>query len=108
MTERHVDICEALDWNVLKTPEDGYVELEKYSPAGEDFIFSVGKENFVKDVREYADDFDEDEHVELWITSRGKYGVPATARELVEDAHAIKTMLRELAEALEQGEETNQ
>ena len=100
MTEQHIAICEALDWRVHDDPEEDYVELEKYSPAGEDFIFGVQKRNFVKNVREYADDFDVDEHVELWIAGRGKNGVPATARELVEGAEAIRDMLNELAEAL--------
>lgn len=52
-------------------------------------------------MREYAEDFDEDEHVELWVGGRGKRGVPETVRELVEDAKAIQKMLYELAEALE-------
>lgn len=86
MMEQHIAVCEALDWCVHDDPEEDYVELEKYSPAGEDFIFGVQKGNFVKNVREYADGFDVDEHVELWIEGRGKNGVPATARELVEDA----------------------
>ena len=77
MTEQHIAVCEALDWRVHDDPEEDYVELEKYSPAGEDFIFGVQKGNFVKNVREYADDFDVDEHVELWIEGRGKNGVPA-------------------------------
>lgn len=96
MTEQHIAVCEALDWRVHDDPEEDYVELEKYSPAGEDFIFGVQKGNFVKNVREYADGFDVDEHVELWIEGRGKNGVPATARELVEDAEAIRDMLNEL------------
>lgn len=101
MTEQHIAVCEALDWRVHDDPEeDYYVELEKHSPAGEDFIFGVQKGNFVKNVREYADDFDVDEHVEFWIEERGKNGVPATARELVEDAEAIRDMLNELAVAL--------
>ena len=87
MTEQHIAICEALDWRVHDDPE-------------EDFIFGVQKGNFIKNVREYADDFDVDEHVELWIEGRGKRGVPATARELVEDAEAIRDMLNELAVAL--------
>ena len=90
MTEQHIAVCEALDWRVHDDPEEDYVELEKYSPAGEDFIFGVQKGNFVKNVREYADGFDVDEHVELWIE----------ARELVEDAEAIRDMLNELAVAL--------
>lgn len=100
MTEQHIAVCEALDWRVHDDPKEDYVELEKCSPAGEDFIFGVQKGNFVKNVREYADDFDADEHVELWIEGRGKNGVPATARELVEDAEAIRDMLNELAVAL--------
>ena len=100
MTEQHIAVCEALDWLVHDDPDEDYVELEKYSPAGEDFIFGVQKGNFIKNVREYADDFDVDEHVELWIEGRGKRGVPATARELVEDAEAIRDMLNELAVAL--------
>lgn len=38
MTEQHIAVCEALDWRVHDDPEEDYVELEKYSPAGEDFI----------------------------------------------------------------------
>ena len=72
MTEQHIAVCEALDWRVHDDPEEDYVELEKYSPAGEDFIFGVQKGNFVKNVREYADDFDADEHVELWIEGAGR------------------------------------
>lgn len=52
MTEQHIAVCEALDWRVHDDPEEDYVELEKYSPAGEDFIFGVQKGNFVKNVRE--------------------------------------------------------
>lgn len=37
MMEQHIAVCEALDWCVHDDPEEDYVELEKYSPAGEDF-----------------------------------------------------------------------
>ncbi len=32
----------------------------------------------------------------MWIPERGKRGCPSTARELVEDAEAIKEMIKEL------------
>lgn len=92
---------DALDWGYTYS-ENGEIELEKYSPAGEDFIFSIDGQDIPQEVREYADGFDVDEHVELWMAGRGKRGVPETARELVEDAEAIKTMLEELADALEE------
>ena len=101
MTEQHIAVCEALDWRVHDDPEEDYVELEKYSPAGEDFIITVGAENFVENVKEYAAHFDQDEHIEMWISARhsGTKGVPSI-RELVKDAEDIDAMLKELAEAL--------
>jgi len=91
---------EALGWDCHKC-DDGTLELEKHSPGGEDVIFTINGEDIPAEVREYAEDFDEDEHVELWIGGRGKRGVPETVRELMEDAEAIQKMLNELAEALE-------
>lgn len=104
MNEKYREICESLDWTVHEY-EDGAVELEKYSPAGEDFIFGVGSGRFVEEVKEYAAYFDVDEHVELWVDSRGKRGVPSSVRELVEDAEAIDKMLQELAAALAEVED---
>lgn len=100
MNEKYRDICEELGWYWLNSG-DGYIELEKHSPAGEDFSFTVSEENFVENVKDYAAHFDQDEHIEMWISARrsGTRGVPST-RELVEDAAAIDAMLKELAEAL--------
>lgn len=91
--------------------ETGY-EFYQYSPAGEDFSFTAscggadlsddekGK-NLIKDIVSYADDFDEDEHLEMWIEARGNGvgGVPGT-RELVKDAEDIHSMLNALADEL--------
>ena len=93
-------IIEDLGWRIIKCG-DGTVELEKSSPAGEDFIFSVSEKNIVADIEEYAATFDPDEHIEMWIGARkhGTAGVPST-RELVEDAKAIEDMLEELSRRL--------
>ena len=101
MNERKREICEELDWKVTAY-EDGTVELEKYSPAGEDFSFVVKADGFVENVKEYAAGFDVDEHIEMWIMAKrsGTQGVPS-ARELVHDAEDIDKMLQELAAALE-------
>jgi hypothetical protein len=61
-----------------------------------DFDAEDQAESFLKDLWDYADNFDVDEHVEMWIPERGKRGCPSTARELVEDAEAIKEMIKEL------------
>lgn len=101
ISDKYIDICEGLDWSVHIYNED--VELEKYSPAGEDFVFAVPTLNFVKEVESYAENFDPDEHAEMWVESRGKGGCPSSIRELIDDADAIAEMLKELAEALKNG-----
>lgn len=59
-------------------------------------------ENFLESVREYANDFDADEHAEMWIEARGRVnGVSDSIRTLIDDAEAIQKMLDELADALE-------
>ena len=100
MNEIYREVCENLNWSVTVC-EDGTVELETTSPAGEDLIVTVEAENFVDNVKAYAASFDKDERIEMWILARrsGTSGVPS-AKELVEDAQAIDDMLRELSCAL--------
>ncbi len=73
------------------------VEMEWYSPAGEDVLIDIecdGKEDFAEAFREYAKDFDEQEHAEMWVEHRnGGNGVPKDINTLVEDAKAIKEHL---------------
>ena len=106
LNPKYRQICEDLEWAVNEQ-DDGTVELEKYSPAGEDFIFYVEVENFAREVESYADDFDIDDHIAMWIEAKrnGTAGVPST-RELVHDAEAIQEMLNELAEALTKDEKS--
>lgn len=105
LKEKHLDVIEKHDWTVCDYTGDGRVELEKYSPAGEDFTICLNVENFPEAVAEYAADFDVDDHIEMWIEARcnGVGGVPST-RELVADAEAIAEMLQELADALAESE----
>lgn len=107
LTEKQVDVIESLGWRILGTNvQDGvpYVEIENWSPAGEDLaetIWVFDGESFEQAVRRWSNEFDPDEHVELLGESRGKRGIPATFRELVDDAEAIRGMFVELANALE-------
>lgn len=82
--------------------ERNYVELEKYSPAGEDFSMIINFDidnpidTFLNNLGAYSRNFDIDEHVEIWIPDRGKGGCPGSISELVEDAEAIRDMIVEL------------
>ena len=100
------DAAELLDWSVHIY--DDCIEFEKYSPAGEGFIFTItgnDEARVVEQVREYAYDFAPDEHAEMWVESRGKRGVPDSIRTLIDDADAIKEMVSELVDALRKVEE---
>ena len=84
---------------------DGYdVELETYSPEGEDVIISLiydgTEEDFIKQFESYAEDFDAEEHAETYINMRGKNGVPKSIKNLLEDAEWQKEMLLEVAKDL--------
>lgn len=94
------DIAESLDWKV-NWYED-CVEFNKYSPAGEDYGFTVWYKHLIdipEGVQEAHSSFDATEHVKLWIDSCGRNGVPEL-KELVQDADAICSMIGELADAL--------
>ena len=89
------------DWDISFDGDE--VFLSQYSPAGEDFGFYVDAhsiDELCHEVEEYADDFDADEHAEMWMESRGKNGVPSSVRELINDADAIQNMLNDLVKLL--------
>lgn len=102
-----LDKAEEMDWSYSAYIETSrgnraYVEMGQYSPAGEDFNMVIDfelenqAETFLEDLREYADNFDVEEHAEMWLPSRGKGGCPSTLKELLEDAKDIKDMVYEL------------
>ena len=65
----------------------------------------LGKEDFIRQFESYAEDFDAEEHAEMWIEGRGKNGVPDSIKDLLEDAEWQKEMLLEVAKELS-GKET--
>jgi hypothetical protein len=98
-----VERAEELGWCCNQDVQDGkcYIEFFQASPAGEDFGFTAygdTVEEIVKDIREYADDFDAEEHVKELLDAKanGFAGVPDVFT-LVEDAKAIQEMLNTLA-----------
>ena len=99
MKKQHLEICENLGWSVNEDTND--ISLQQYSPAGEDFFFYVSKKHYLTDICNYAEDFDPDEHAEMWVECRKSVrGVPQSIRTLIDDADSIKEMLLELSNAL--------
>ena len=102
ITKDILDIAESQGWSITGTG-DG-MELEAWSPAGENLIFYLDGNDIPAEVREIADDFSPDDHAgEMYEAGEnGLSGVPPLS-VLVEDAKEIEGMLDSLAEALEGG-----
>ncbi len=97
--------AEKLGWAVHDSG-DGMVEFQKYSPAGEDFLFTVSAENAAEEAAEYAEYFDPEEHItDLVVAKRNGFAGVPSIKELVTDADAIDEMLSELADALREAED---
>lgn len=100
-----IEKAEKLGW-VVHRYDDG-IEFEQGSPAGEDFIFYASLPDLVREVREYYNDFDPEEHVEMWVEAKRNSDNPnrgsiPSIRTLVKDADEIEEMLKTLADALDE------
>lgn len=95
--DRLQETCEKLGWKFTHDKKNGTIELRKYSPAGEDFGFTVSDKNPIKEILEAYCSFDIEEHVEDWLDAKlkGVSGVPDVVT-LVDDAKEISNMLEEL------------
>lgn len=91
-------VIEQKGWKINEY--DNEIDICQYSPLGEDFFFTVSKENARQEIIDYAFEFDPEEHAELYIGMRGTHGIPNSIRDLMDDADAIAEMLDELSEAV--------
>ena len=101
LSDKVTDILDDCGWRIADYTDDGHIEIESKSPAGEDLIICLDVGNFANDLFQYAEDFDEEEHVEELLEAKrnGLRGVPSAA-VLVQDTKDIKLMLRELSTAV--------
>ena len=100
--EKVVDVCEDLGWTAYRDENFyTYWEFEKFSPAGEDFCFTVYAKNLVElkaELQYYYENFDREDHVyELLEAKRNGFRDVPDLDTLVEDSQAIEDMLEELA-----------
>ncbi len=97
-------ILEENEIRIIGDLQDRYVELEFFSPLGEDFILSIDfdgtPKDFVVQFCIYCADFDPDDHAAFWIEQRGKNGTPSSVRDLVNDAFAIDDFLLDVMQQL--------
>lgn len=119
LSKRIEEVLEKFDFSLCGEISERYsekgkydIELETYSPEGEDVIVSLiydgTEEGFIAAFVEYANYFDAEEHTEMWIESRGKNGVPESIKDLLEDAEWQKNTFLEVAEALNSLDESEE
>ena len=93
-------VAKGLEWSIKE--DNGDFELEKYSPAGQDFNINISAdtiEEFSEKLYERYNDFDASEETYLWLdnTGHGTNGAPYDMKDLYEDMEACQEMIRELA-----------
>lgn len=92
--------------NLALTNNSTTIELQKYSPLGEDYSFYIEIEEkitlhqFLEEFKKASYMFDKDEHVINWIIHRSNsnrdHGIPLSVEALVNDAKAIERMHNDL------------
>lgn len=102
MTEKKfIQIAERLGWSVTKDRYD--IELQFYTDYGQDFSFSVNRnEDYVKQVYDYYNSFDPDEEALLWVddSGHGKNGAPYRLKDIITDMEEVENELEKLYDAL--------
>lgn len=100
------------DWNVSDF-QDGSFDLSRYSPEGEDVFVSIRGDTYGElhsKAKDEYERFDPEDHAaqiyhvkHYGSEEERRYFAPApdSLQDLLEDAKAIKEMLRELAKVLE-------
>ena len=101
LSKETISLLEKEGWTI-REESDGYVTIGNCSPRGEDLTITVKEDDFSEEIKKYAQQFDVDEHVEMWVSARnnGTSGIPSSIEELMEDAEDIQEMLNDLADAL--------
>ena len=102
---RLIDIAEQLGWKVTRDGSD--YELEKYSPAGHDFIVTLDSASegsaspaasLIDSLEEEIDTFDPSEEAALWLDTdgHGRNGAPYDMKDCYQDMECCLDMIKEL------------
>lgn len=91
ISDEAVDGIGSLGWSVNGPYPDGCLELERETPAGEDWIVTLraepggSDEDLARSAFDLYDDFDVAEELGLLLPLRGERGVPSSAFALFAD-----------------------
>ena len=98
LTKKIIDLIEEKTaCGVNEYEDDYYIYVD--NACGEDFEITISKgKDEVEQIIEYCDNYDVDEHFDLWWGANN--GEPQSARELLENCEEIGENLEQLADLL--------
>ena len=107
ISQKILDALADNNWKTYIDTEDNFIELEWYSPAGEDFLLSFAfdvkdDDDFLSQLYDAYINFDTEQHA---VENYGTPGAPGL-RVLLDDADAIEDELKRLWCALSKVKET--
>lgn len=105
ISQKILDALSDNNWTPYTNTDDDSIDLEWYSPAGEDFLLSFDvkdDDDFLSQLYDAYMDFDPEQHA---IENYGRRGAPGL-RVLLDDADAIEDELQRLWCALSKVKET--
>lgn len=85
LSDEAIDRIEGLGWSMSGPYPDGCLELERETPAGEDWIVTLrtepggADEDLADSAFDFYDDFDVAEELDILLRIRGERGVPSSA-----------------------------
>jgi len=108
LTESKMDLIkECLEETCRVNIEEKSALIEFWTDkAGQDIPVEIEYDgtdvDFVEKFNDFAENYDVDEEVELYVNMRSKDGVPSTVREILEDCEEAKETLMKLAKGLKE------
>lgn len=101
LSKRLINALEKQDFKVTQF-DDKFFEFEKYSPAGQDFIFTVEGETLEElfdNLYAHYSDFDVSYEAYLWLddTGHGANGAPYDMKDVYEDMETCAEYIIEVA-----------
>ena len=94
------------DMGIKNNIDNTYALIEFWTDtAGQDIPVEIDFDGTVEDLVHkfsiYAENYNVDEEVELYVNMRGQNGVPSTIRELLDDCQEAKDTLLDIAKKME-------
>lgn len=105
LSKKIIKKIEEMDFSVEQEC-DGVYLFRRYSPAGQDFNFTINTENsieeFAVNVLNYYEDFDISSETYIWLDSNGHgtNGAPHDMKDVYEDMETCVEYIYELYEIL--------